>query len=219
MERNLISNNALSNLIKERITEDILFGNVQPGEKLIETQYADRLGTSRAPIREAFYLLELEGLVKKIPRKGTVVKGFTAEEMKDLLEIRNFLEEQAINKLGNTANSEFLNKMERLLIQMEENRDDRSSYAKLNYEFHFQLILASRSDVLKNFYSRLGTPLLLLQSMSFMGEKSIEKSLQEHKELISLIKQQELEKALTLLRSHNQDVFLRIEKHATKSIY
>ncbi|WP_301170972.1 GntR family transcriptional regulator [Brevibacillus nitrificans] len=219
MERNLISNNALSNLIKERITEDILFGNVQPGEKLIETQYADRLGTSRAPIREAFYLLELEGLVKKIPRKGTVVKGFTAEEMKDLLEIRNFLEEQAINKLGNTANSEFLNNMERLLIQMEENRDDRSSYAKLNYEFHFQLILASRSDVLKNFYSRLGTPLLLLQSMSFMGEKSIEKSLQEHKELISLIKQQELEKALTLLRSHNQDVFLRIEKHATKSIY
>lgn len=217
MERNQISNNALSNLIKERIMEDILFGNIRPGEKLIETQYADRLGTSRAPIREAFYLLEIEGLVKKIPRKGTVVKGFTAEEMKDLLEIRNFLEEQAIKKLGGTVHSDFFVRMEELLVEMEQKSDDRMSYAKLNYEFHFQMILASKSEVLKNFYSRLGAQLLLLQSMSFLNETSMKKSLQEHKELIALVKEQQLDKALVLLRSHNQDVFTRIEKHAAKT--
>lgn len=217
MERDQFSNHALSNLIKERITEDILFGNIRPGEKLIETQYAEKLGTSRAPIREAFYLLELEGLVKKIPRRGTVVKGFTTEEMKDLLEIRNFLEEQALKKLGNPANSDYLARMERLLGEMEENRGDRNTYARLNYEFHFQLILASKSDVLKNFYARLGTPLLLLQSMSFLDEKSIEKSLAEHKQLVAHVKEQELDKALMLLRSHNQDVFSRIEKRAAKT--
>jgi len=217
MERNKISNNALSNLIKERIMEDILFGNIRPGEKLIETQYADRLGTSRAPIREAFYLLEIEGLVKKIPRKGTVVKGFTADEMRDLLEIRNFLEEQAIKKLGGTVHSDFFARMEELLVEMEQKSDDRMSYAKLNYEFHFQMILASKSEVLKNFYSRLGAQLLLLQSMSFLDEKSMKKSLQEHKQLIALVKAQELDKALVLLRSHNQDVFTRIEKHAAKT--
>ena len=51
----------------------ILKGELEPGERLMEIQLAERLGVSRTPIREAIRKLELEGLVLMIPRKGAEV--------------------------------------------------------------------------------------------------------------------------------------------------
>jgi DNA-binding GntR family transcriptional regulator len=212
MIRKIIDNNALSNLIKQSITEDIIVGRVQPGEKLIEAKYAEQFGTSRAPIREAFYLLTLEGFVQKIPRKGTVVKGFSIEEIKDVLEIRSFLEELALPKISRENLTDCLEKMADITENMERNKTDQKEYAKLNYQFHFQLIVASESDVIRNSYVRLGAPLLSLQTMSFKDEEHIKKSLSEHKQIIQYLRDGDLEAARSLLVSHNKAVFPRIER-------
>jgi DNA-binding GntR family transcriptional regulator len=213
MTRKMIDNNALSNLIKQSIIEDIIVGRVQPGEKLVEAKYAEEFGTSRAPIREAFYLLTLEGYVQKIPRKGTVVKGFTIEEIRDVLEIRSFLEELALDRISRENMDACLANMTEIVRQMEQNRAEQKEYARLNYQFHYQMIAASGSDVLKNSYIRLGTPLLSLQTMSFMAEEHINKSLSEHKQIIQYLREGELEAAKKLLVAHNKAVFPRIEKH------
>lgn len=213
MRTEKIVNNALSNLIKERIVEEIILGKIKSGEKLIETKYAEEFGTSRAPIREAFYLLSQEGFVQKIPRKGTVVKGFTTEEIKDLLEIRNFLEDQALQKLQPMLTPHVIERMEQIIQAMEQPKIGVKEYASLNYEFHFQLISASQSDVIKNAYSRLGTPLLSLQTMSFEAEEHIKKSLEEHKKIVRFFREGRMDEARKLLAKHNTDVFLRIEKY------
>ncbi|PGT82782.1 GntR family transcriptional regulator, partial [Bacillus sp. AFS040349] len=85
-------NHALSNSIAKHITDQIISGDLKPGEKLVEHIYAEEYGTSRAPVREAIYLLAIEGLVERIPRKGAVVKEYSEHEIYDLLEIRNMLE-------------------------------------------------------------------------------------------------------------------------------
>jgi DNA-binding GntR family transcriptional regulator len=213
MKTDKIVNNALSNLIKERIVEEIILGKIKSGEKLVEMKYAEEFGTSRAPIREAFYLLSQEGFVQKIPRKGTVVKGFTSEEIKDLLEIRNFLEDLALQKLQHAAISHLFERMEQIIQAMEQPEIAAKEYARLNYEFHYQLILASKSDVIMNAYSRLGTPLLSLQTMSFEAQEHIKKSLEEHKRIAQFFREGAMDEARKLLAKHNTDVFTRIEKY------
>ncbi|WP_134702439.1 GntR family transcriptional regulator [Ammoniphilus sp. YIM 78166] len=214
MNKKHIDNNALSNLIKQSITEDIILGKIQPGEKLIETKYAEEFGTSRAPIREAFYLLTLEGFAQKIPRKGTVVRGYTAEEIKDLLEIRIFLENLAVEKLEGKDITSYLERMREIMSQME--GQVGSDYTKLNYEFHYQLILACESEVIKNMYSRLGTPLLSVQTMAFIEEQDIRRSLAEHREIVQLLQDDRIQEAKALLDAHNRTVFPRISKYVTK---
>jgi DNA-binding GntR family transcriptional regulator len=218
MTKRTIANSALSNLIKKSITEDIILGRIRPGEKLIETKYAEEFGTSRAPIREAFYLLTLEGFVQKIPRKGTVVRGFTIEEIEDLLGLRCYLEGLALDKIACKRRNihQGLKYMDQLITEMEKSQRESRNYANLNYEFHYQLILASESEVIHSMYERLGAPLLSVQTMAFMEEQNIKKSLTEHKELVGYLRQGQMEEAKRLLDSHNNAVFPRIEKYFSK---
>ena len=61
-----------------KLRQAILQGEMQPGERLMEIQLANMLGVSRTPVREAIRKLELEGLVKMIPRRGAEVARSTA---------------------------------------------------------------------------------------------------------------------------------------------
>ncbi|MEH6949511.1 GntR family transcriptional regulator [Bacillus sp. JJ634] len=203
--------NALPKLIKESIIEDIMKGKIKEGDKLIEAEYSQLFGTSRAPVREAFYLLSLEGIVKKIPRKGTIVKGFSREEMSDILKIRNVLELMCIDKLTEKSRETCVQKMRGILAKMDKEDMNKREYAQLNYEFHFQLILASESETFRNMYDRLGSPLISLQTFSLLGTDVITHSLNEHKAFVEYLSSNEIEKAKALLNAHNEAVFPRVK--------
>ena len=86
----------LRDVVFNTLRQAILKGELEPGERLMEIQLADRLGVSRTPIREAIRKLELEGLVLMIPRKGAEVARISAKSLRDVLEVRRSLEELAI---------------------------------------------------------------------------------------------------------------------------
>ncbi|MBI0576802.1 GntR family transcriptional regulator [Neobacillus cucumis] len=212
MKTNKFTQNALSNHIAEHITEQILKGELIPGEKLIEHIYAEEYGTSRAPVREAIYLLSIEGLVERIPRKGAVVKEYTENEIYDLLEIRNMLEMMAIDRIQrNGASSADLLKMNDILADMK-GVTDVHQYTQLNHSFHMTLVEMSKSETIKTMYSRLGWPLLRIQSISFTNDGSIEKSVREHEMLISFLREGKITDAANLLKRHNEDVISNMKK-------
>ncbi len=86
----------LRDVVFNTLRQAILKGELEPGERLMEIQLAERLGVSRTPIREAIRKLELEGLVLMIPRKGAEVARISARSLRDVLEVRRALEELAI---------------------------------------------------------------------------------------------------------------------------
>ena len=86
----------LRDVVFNTLRQAILKGELEPGERLMEIQLADRLGVSRTPIREAIRKLELEGLVLMIPRKGAEVAKISEKRLRDVLEVRRSLEELAI---------------------------------------------------------------------------------------------------------------------------
>lgn len=212
MKTDKINQNALSNHIAEHITEQIIKGELVPGEKLIEHIYAEEYGTSRAPVREAIYLLSIEGLVERIPRKGAIVKDYTENEIYDLLEIRIMLESMAMERIRrNGIDQHGLQKMEGLLEIMR-GISDIHQYTQLNHSFHTVLVEMSKSETIKTMYSRLGWPLLRIQSLSFAHQGNIEKSVREHEMLIGLLREENLAEAAELLTRHNQDVISSIQK-------
>lgn len=87
----------LRDVVFNTLRQAILRGEMEPGERLMEIQLAQKLGVSRTPIREAIRKLELEGLVIMIPRKGAEVAHITEKDMRDVLEVRCTLEELAVS--------------------------------------------------------------------------------------------------------------------------
>jgi DNA-binding GntR family transcriptional regulator len=214
MNKSLFKDNSLSVLIKDHILREIILGKIQPEEKLIEAKYADEFGTSRAPVREAFYLLTLEGVAEKIPRKGTIVKGYSIEETYDLLEIRCYLETMSLEKIMNKNDKELLKKLEGIMLEMRQCTNG-NEYAKLDYKFHYQIIIESGSDVVKTTYSRLGNILLTFQTLVFVEESYIKESIEEHEQILTCLYAKDNVKAKKLLNNHIKSVSERIKRNST----
>lgn len=83
---------SLSSLVVDYVKESILAGVYKEGHHLLETELANTLGISRAPVREAIKELEKEGIVQTLPRKGTFVTRFTLEDIKEVFDIRMLME-------------------------------------------------------------------------------------------------------------------------------
>ena len=76
----------------EVLKKAIITGEIPAGERIVETEYADRLHISRTPLREALRKLERDGLVEYVMRRGVVVHAFTTEDVDQIYTIRNSLE-------------------------------------------------------------------------------------------------------------------------------
>lgn len=72
---------SLPQQIAKHILKKIIKGEINAGEKILEEEVSVELNTSRAPVREALYLLQVDGIVERIPRRGTIVKSFTQNEI------------------------------------------------------------------------------------------------------------------------------------------
>lgn len=204
--------NSLSKMIAKDIIAQIITGELNPGDKLVEKEYADMYGTSRAPVREAVYMLTTEGLVERIPRKGAIVKEYSNDDIIDLLEIRNMLELMAVKRIAiHGPDQELLKEMNNIIQKMSLDTAIYT-YTKLNYSFHTCIVKMSRSNPIQEMYSRLGLPLLRIQNLSFSQEGNIKKSIEEHKEIYRFIKEQKMDELESLLTQHNEYVITSIRK-------
>lgn len=86
----------LREVVFNTLRKAIIEGEFQPGERLMEITLANKLGVSRTPVREAIRMLELEGLVTMIPRRGAEVANITVKDLTDALEVRMAIEELSV---------------------------------------------------------------------------------------------------------------------------
>lgn len=87
-----IDNTPLSEKIAMTIRNNIIKGIIKPGERLVEPKLSEMLGISRTPIREALRLLEMEGFIEIIPRRGAIVTTLTRKDIDDIFTIKMRLE-------------------------------------------------------------------------------------------------------------------------------
>ena len=219
----------LPNTIKEVIIQDIMRGEIQPRDKILEEKYAKKTGASRASVREAIFMLVSEGIATKIENKGTFLNSFTLEEHIDLYHLRFFLEQRTITKLQKIDDLAPL--IERLEILSQKMRLGLKSVVKkgegtrlevaqmglLNYQFHYSFVQFSGSRVLIERYPSFFVSLAFIQNELYLHQRSeIYKPLTEHDALIDALRERNFDLFITILTEHHQDVLQLLERGAAK---
>ncbi|ACS79448.1 GntR family transcriptional regulator [Maridesulfovibrio salexigens] len=136
-----------SEQVAEYIKQSILEGELSPGDQVKEVLLAEKLGISRAPIREALQILAREGLIKSEPQKGKHVSALTAKQIMDSYFTGGVLEAAAVTQALPLYTDEDISNLEQIVEQMREVAEsgkDHESLTKLDTTFHN--ILFSRID-------------------------------------------------------------------------
>lgn len=133
---------SLPDQIVTRLTEDILKGVYVPGQRLKEQELALRMGTSRAPLREAFRVLERDGLIEILPWRGVRIVEPTYEEIKELFEARADMFGLCVRHVARTGNQALLEKIEADIDELIRRTDagcDEREYKELTNDISSQM--------------------------------------------------------------------------------
>jgi DNA-binding GntR family transcriptional regulator len=146
----------LGHQIRDTLVHQIVSGELGPGERLVETKVAAQFGTSQAPVREALRDLETFGLVEIRPRRGTFVRSFIRETVRESYVLRAALEETATRLvlLAGTVPVEQLQQDVASMYRAAE-RDDVEAVGLETVAFHRHIVEAAGNGLLKRSWDNL----------------------------------------------------------------
>lgn len=198
---------SLPEQIAEALREEIVERRLPAGSRLPEPTLVKRFETSRAPIREALYILAQEGLIERAPRKGAMVKGYSKQEVVELYKVRIMLERIALERICEKPETirACLAALEPIAREMEEAKGGAERYRDLNFSFHKTIIILSQSDLLGRLYAQIEGPLKVVLRKSFSTEGAMPKSFGEHLQILAAIESADVEKACAILHKHDED--------------
>ena len=136
------------------LRQEILNGNFEPGERLVQEELAATLGVSRMPIREALRILEAEGLVELQPHRGAVVRSLGADDVEEIYALRAQLEELAVRQSAGMLTPEDIARLEQLTVIMK-NSEETDEFVNANIEFHSLLMSHCPWDRLNSMIEKL----------------------------------------------------------------
>ncbi|MCR5775089.1 MAG: GntR family transcriptional regulator [Lachnospiraceae bacterium] len=194
----------LRDVVFKQLREEILYGKLKPGERLMEIALSERLGVSRTPVREGIRLLEKEGLVVMLPRRGAHVASITAKQLEDVLEARRTLETFAVNTCCARITKkrfEELKEANKNFAEAVESRDLRKM-ADTDTEFHNVIIDTAGNEKVKELLISLKEQIFRYkyEFMKEMDDPTI--LVREHDQIIKAIGDSRSDKAVELLRMH-----------------
>jgi DNA-binding GntR family transcriptional regulator len=133
---------ALRDQVLAELRRRIVDGDYAQGERLTENRLADDFGVSRNPVREALRVVETEGFVQILPRRGAVVATLDEMAIRDLFAVREQLETLAAGLAAERATLEDIARLRDLLAQASAATDakDFDRVAELNSELHLAVI-------------------------------------------------------------------------------
>ena len=147
----------LRDVVFNTLRDAILTGKLEPGERLMENQLAEKLGVSRTPIREALRMLELENLVELTPRKGAQVLDMSEKDVVNVLEIREVLEGLATQLACKKMTNELLQELKQAEQEMEQSVQQENIEKMVNADerFHDVIFLSTENEKLIQIFNNL----------------------------------------------------------------
>jgi DNA-binding GntR family transcriptional regulator len=186
------------------LRNEIVSGKLKGGKKLTEISLQKRWGISRSPIREALRILEQEGLVVLVPRKGAYVSEITVDELKDTTIVVAALEGLASRlALPNLKNQDF-KKMRELLRKMEKEVSDFlvDGYTRTHNDFHETFVSRSKNAVLIDTLAKLRNRYVRPVVTSYYFLHNIKDAINGHLKILDALKKGDPEEVENVVRSH-----------------
>lgn len=180
----------------------IIDGTLHPGEKLNDIELAEALGVSRTPIRESLQLLEVQGFVKMYPGKATQVTEVDKDSINDLLPPLASLQALSAELAIPHLTEDVLTLLEETNEQFAEAVKTENYFLalKIDEQFHQQIVETANNPYIVSMIESLQAHVrrLFFHNSIILTEKSI----QEHQQIIELLKEREDEKVSTVMREN-----------------
>jgi len=176
----------IRDLVYESLRNAIMTGHLAPGERLVESEVADKLAVSRTPVREALRMLEKDGIAVAVPRRGTVVVGLKVEDALEIYNILSVLEGLVARLAAQHITPEEIQALKELK-KSKPPLGAFTEYARIFAEFNAILNRASRSERLIRLMDTYASQLSCLRYVSLDTPERQSASWDEHLGIIEAI--------------------------------
>ena len=173
-----------------RLEEDIIFGRFAPGSRLVEDSLMGRYGASRHFVRQALFQLERQGIVLREKNIGATVRFYSAEEVRQIYEVREMLTRQAALMIALPAPSnliEQLTGLQRQYCARADARDLRGIH-EANDAFHVALFSACGNPYLVRSLQDYMNITLPMRAKNLADKEGLAQSRRQHELMIELLK-------------------------------
>lgn len=195
----------LSQGVVEDLRSAILRGDLEPGSRLVETELASTYSVSRGPLREAFRILEREGLVRYVPRHGTFVTVLSRKDWQETYSLRLLLETFSYGLVVDLIDSHDIAHLQEMVDEMRvaSESNDISRLVDVDLRFHGYLVGRSGhqrlDEVWQNLSQIMGAIFLFVMRERMVLNASV---WERHQDILDAFASRDVAHVDRVLRTH-----------------
>jgi DNA-binding GntR family transcriptional regulator len=200
--------------LKKAITEMDIYDH--PEEiRLDERRLSQDLAVSRTPIREAMTLLEQEGFVRSVPRRGIFVVRKTKQEIVDMITVWAALESMSARLATSRASDAELAELQSIMgeFQREKPSEHMNDYSSANITFHQKIIELGKCQMIIDMTENLFIHVRAIRKVTIRQVDRAERSIEDHLGIIRALEKRDADRAERLVREHTLGLAQHVERH------
>ncbi|GAA2355367.1 GntR family transcriptional regulator [Nonomuraea africana] len=215
-------------LATEALMRMLLSGALKPGDRVVENQLTQELGVSRPPLREAMRVLEQQGLITQLPRRGAFVTELTLHDIYEISTLRRELERMAVDLGVPVRDQARLERCRTALAKQGEaaRAGDQVGVIQHAYEFHSSVIGLSGHRRVEEAYRSIQLQMLVCMRMNRQARADSESLVEDwrrHQRLLEVIETGDREAVHHELATHGATAFTegledRVGGHSPESL-
>lgn len=205
---------SLGEVVAERLRDAIFNAELSPGQHLREEQISETLDVSRGPVRDAFLMLEREGLVRLSRHRGATVVQLSVEDFGEVYSLRSVIESLAVRLAIRRREQSDLQALEQSLAAMRtglKRKITPQTAAQLDVNFHDCIFRAAHHDRLYRSWSNIRMQVHWFLLLRTVADQDWRDSLtQGHARILELIESRDEVGAVTAISEHIRSAYNRI---------
>src|SRR5215813_7558322 len=183
--------------------------------RLDERQLSQQLGVSRTPIREAMSLLEQEGFLRTVPRRGVFIVRKTKKQIVEMIEMWAALESMAARLATLNASDQEIGSLRHMFDEFLSTApaDHINEYSDANIAFHQGIIRLSGSHLMGQTIENLFIHVRAIRRLTISQSDRAARSIIDHMQIIEALERRDTELAERLVRDHSLNLARYVEKY------
>lgn len=208
-----LSRQRLANQIADVLRNQMLLGDLNPGQNIPERETASALGVSRTPLREALLILEGEGMVEMLPARSPVVVDPSIEELTHLLLIQSSLEALAGESACEEMTAAEYTDIEALHQEMVDTSEDAASidFFATDMKFHTTIVAATKNQSLIKTHAQYNSRLWRIRFMASRRKLNRASSLRDHANIVDGLKNRDKEQTSNAMKEHLRTAIKKLD--------
>jgi|SRR5699024_523587 len=182
----------------------ILSNELDYNQYYTEADFAQVLGISRTPVREAVQALVYDRLLEAVPRKGLIVRSFSESEISQIFLLRKAIEKEILMVYMKAVTKKQIETLKQILSDQKETipNQDRDSFIQLDQKFHIQIIHDTNYHLVEEFFMRLHDLTVLIGHQVIRKKGRMNEVIAEHEAIIHAMEKRDVDAVQNQMLKH-----------------